>query len=247
MRRFSLNVKAPALRDRRPVEVATHLAWKCWRDECPQRAASLAYTTLLSVVPFLAVAFAMLKGFGGLRPIQQRLESIIFTHLVTTSSLQAAEHIEKFIDKAHAGAVGALGFLGFILTAVSLLNTVAAAFNRVWGVADRRTLKDRFAIFFTLTILIPILFGASISITATIQQAPFPAWLPLRGLGPALSILAPFLLTWAGFLLLYLVIPSAPLLTMLNACAAGVAVVNIDNGFGAGVLAHRINLLPAPS
>ena len=39
----------------------------------------------------------------------------------------------------------------------------------------------------------------------------------------------------------------APLLTMLNACAAGVAVVNIDNGFGAGVLAHRINLLPAPS
>ena len=35
----------------------------------------------------------------------------------------------------------------------------------------------------------------------------------------------------------------APLLTMLNSCAAGVAVMNIDNGFGAGVLAHRINLL----
>ncbi|HWR73112.1 MAG TPA: hypothetical protein VN604_08070, partial [Nitrospirota bacterium] len=35
----------------------------------------------------------------------------------------------------------------------------------------------------------------------------------------------------------------APLLTMLNSCASGVAVMNIDNGFGAGVLAHRINLL----
>jgi NCAIR mutase (PurE)-related protein len=35
----------------------------------------------------------------------------------------------------------------------------------------------------------------------------------------------------------------APLLTMLNSCAAGVAVMNIDNGFGAGVLAHRINVL----
>ncbi|MFN3477500.1 MAG: 1-(5-phosphoribosyl)-5-amino-4-imidazole-carboxylate carboxylase, partial [Candidatus Methylomirabilales bacterium] len=35
----------------------------------------------------------------------------------------------------------------------------------------------------------------------------------------------------------------APLLTMLNACAPGVCVVNIDNGFGAGFLAHRINLL----
>jgi len=38
----------------------------------------------------------------------------------------------------------------------------------------------------------------------------------------------------------------AALLTMLNSCAAGVAVVNIDNGFGAGVLAHRINTLGAP-
>jgi pyridinium-3,5-biscarboxylic acid mononucleotide synthase len=35
----------------------------------------------------------------------------------------------------------------------------------------------------------------------------------------------------------------APLLTMLNSCAAGIAVMNIDNGFGAGVLAHRINLI----
>lgn len=39
----------------------------------------------------------------------------------------------------------------------------------------------------------------------------------------------------------------APLLTMLNSCAAGVAVMNIDNGFGAAVLAHRINTLPAPA
>jgi len=36
----------------------------------------------------------------------------------------------------------------------------------------------------------------------------------------------------------------APLLTMLNACSGGIGVVNIDNGFGAGYLAHRINLLP---
>jgi NCAIR mutase (PurE)-related protein len=38
----------------------------------------------------------------------------------------------------------------------------------------------------------------------------------------------------------------APLLTMLNSCASGIAVMNIDNGFGAGVLAHRINLLGEP-
>ncbi len=196
---------------RRAREVAGHLLLKCWRDECPQRAASLAYTTLLSLVPSLAVAFAMLKAFGGLTPIQEKLESLVYTHLVTTSSLQAADYIQHFIERVHAGAIGTVGFLAFIVTAVSLLNTVASAFNRVWGVEDRRSLKERFLTFFALTILGPLLFGASISITGNIRQSIAWNWMPIPGLGPALSLLVPFLLTWAGFLLLYEVIPSAPL------------------------------------
>jgi membrane protein len=193
------------------LEVAAHLAWKFWRDECPQRAASLSYTTLLSLVPSLAVAFAMLKAFGGLTPLQEKVESLIYTHLVTTSSLQAAEYIQRFTERVHAGAIGTVGLLAFIVTAVSLLNTVAGAFNRVWGVEDRRSWKDRFLTFFALTILGPILFGASISITGTIRQSIAWNWSPLPGFGPVFTFLVPFLLTWAGFLLLYEAIPSAPL------------------------------------
>jgi membrane protein len=192
----------------RAKEVIGLVLQKFWRDECPQRAASLAYTTLLSLVPFLVVAFAMLKGFGGLNLIQERLESLLYTHLVTTSSVQAAETIKRLTQGVHAGAVGTVGFLGFIFTAVSLLNTVAGAFNRVWGVEERRTLKDRFLTFFTLTILTPILFGASISITGSIQKSSLWTWLAIPGLGPALGLTLPFLLTWSGFLLLYTVIPS---------------------------------------
>ncbi len=211
MRGPSLDAKAMALLTRRPREVGVFLLRKFWRDECPQRAASLAYTTILSLVPSLAVAFAMLKGFGGLKPIQDKLYNLIYTHLVTTSSLEAAEYIQRFTEKVHAGAVGTVGFLAFILTAVSLLNTVAGAFNRVWGVAERRRLKERFLTFFALTILGPILFGASFSITGTIGQSSLWTWLPVRGLGPTLGLLVPFLLTWAGFLFLYEVIPSVPL------------------------------------
>ncbi len=203
--------KALAMLLRNPLEVGAHLLSKFWQDECPQRAASLAYTTLLSLVPSLAVAFAMLKAFGGLTPIQERLETLVYTHLVTTSSLQAADYIQKLAERAHAGAIGGVGFLAFIITAVSLLNTVASAFNRVWGVEDRRSLKDRFLTFFALTVLGPILFGASISITGTILHSKIWTRLPIPALGPALSLFVPFLLTWAGFLLLYVVIPSAPL------------------------------------
>jgi membrane protein len=203
--------KALAMLLRNPLEVGAHLLSKFWQDECPQRAASLAYTTLLSLVPSLAVAFAVLKAFGGLTSIQERLETLVYTHLVTTSSLQAADYIQKFAERAHAGAIGSVGFLAFIITAVSLLNTVASAFNRVWGVEDRRSLKERFLTFFALTVLGPILFGASISITGTILHSNIWARLPIPGLGPALSLFIPFLLTWAGFLLLYVVIPSAPL------------------------------------
>jgi len=211
MHRRSLDAKGMAMLFRRPLEVASHIVWKFWQDECPQRAASLAYTTLLSLVPSLAVAFAMLKAFGGLTPIQERLETLVYTHLVTTSSLQAADYIQNFIERVHAGAIGTVGFLAFIITAVSLLNTVASAFNRVWGVDDRRSVKERFLTFFALTILGPVLFGASISITGNIRQSMVWTWMPIPSLGPALGVAIPFLLTWAGFLLLYEVIPSAPL------------------------------------
>jgi membrane protein len=211
MQRLHSDDNAMAMLYRRPLEVGTHLLWRFWRDECPQRAASLAYTTLLSLVPSLAVAFAILKGFGGLESIQARVEELVYTHLVTTSSLQAADYIQKFTERVDAGTIGTVGFLALIITALSLLNTVAGAFNRVWGVEDRRSLKDRFLTFFALTILGPLLFGASISITGTILHSQVWTRLPIPGLGPALSLLVPLLLTWAGFLLLYVVIPSAPL------------------------------------
>jgi len=211
MHQLQSDSKGLAMLFRRPLEVGAHLLWKFWRDGCPQRAASLAYTTLLSLVPSLAVAFAMLKAFGGLNPIQERLETLVYTHLVTTSSLQAADYIQKFTERVDAGTIGTVGFLALIITAVSLLNTVAGAFNTVWGVEDRRSLKDRFLTFFALIILGPLLFGASISITGTILHSQVWTRLSIPGLGPALSLLVPLLLTWAGFLLLYVVIPSAPL------------------------------------
>lgn len=211
MQRPPMDTKAVTALYQRPHEVAVFVLRKFWRDECPQRAAALAYTTLLSLVPFLAVAFAMLKGFGGLHQIQERLEGLLYTHLVTDSSLQATQYIKKFTAGVHAGAIGAIGFLAFIFTSVSLLNTVASAFNRVWGVEEGRSLKDRFLTFFTITILGPVLFGASISITGTIQKSTVWTWLRIPGLGPLLVLMVPFLLTWAGFLLLYEVIPSVPL------------------------------------
>jgi membrane protein len=211
MQRLHSDDNAMAMLSRRPLEVGAHLLWKFWRDGCPQRAASLAYTTLLSLVPSLAVAFAMLKAFGGLESIQARVEDLVYTHLVTTSSLQAADYIQKFTERVDAGTIGTVGFLALIITAVSLLNTVAGAFNTVWGVEDRRSLKDRFLTFFALIILGPLLFGASISITGTILHSQVWTRLSIPGLGPALSLLVPLLLTWAGFLLLYVVIPSAPL------------------------------------
>ena len=211
MQRLHSGDNAMGMLFRRPLEVGAHILWKFWRDGCPQRAASLAYTTLLSLVPSLAVAFAMLKGFGGLDSIQARVEDLVYTHLVTTSSLQAADYIQKFTERVDAGTIGTVGFLALIITAVSLLNTVAGAFNTVWGVEDRRSLKDRFLTFFALIILGPLLFGASISITGTILHSKVWTRLSIPGLGPALSLLVPLLLTWAGFLLLYVVIPSAPL------------------------------------
>ena len=90
-------------------------------------ASSLAYTTLLSIIPLLAVSFAIFQAFGGLDRLQATLEPVLISNLATGSGEAASEYLRRFIRNAHAGAIGATGFLGLFVTSVSLLYSIDKA------------------------------------------------------------------------------------------------------------------------
>ena len=129
------NVKIPAA-ILRPLKTLAWVARDTVRQilaaELPLIASSLAYTTLLSIIPAIAVSFSLFQAFGGLEKIFNVIEPLIVENLAATTSGDAVAAIRKFIDNAHAGVVGAGGFIGLMITTLLMFNGIERALNRVW-------------------------------------------------------------------------------------------------------------------
>ena len=103
---------------------------------------SLVYTTLLSLVPLLAISFSVLKGFGYHHQIEPML-----TRLMGDLGAGGAELIDKITEFVDNVEVGVLGFLGIALlfyTMVSTMRKIERAFNFIWHVTRERGLIQRF-------------------------------------------------------------------------------------------------------
>jgi membrane protein len=134
---------------------------KQWaRDRCPQQAAALSYQATLSLVPILAVAFALLRtaGSGG---TEDRLLTYIATYLLPDLQ-EATPYLKAFSAKISIGAAGGLGLIITLLTCYSLYSSVERTFNDIWRANTRRSLVGKFLTFYALVTLVPILGGASL-------------------------------------------------------------------------------------
>ena len=101
------------------------------------RAMSLVYTTLLSIVPLLAVSFSVLKGFGAHNQLEPTLVSLL--EPLGEKGLQISHQIISFVDNMKVGVLGSLGLLLLIFTVLSLVKKIENAFNATWNIAVTRT------------------------------------------------------------------------------------------------------------
>lgn len=140
-----------------------------YADQGAQSAAALTYTTLLAMVPLLAIAFAIFSAFPAFEAIQDRLEAVLFENLVPEVGLEVRGYLANFTkNTTNLTAVGVVA-LGF--SAVLLLATIEATFNRIWRVERNRTLVSRLLIFWTMLTLGPLLLAASFSLTTDVFSA----------------------------------------------------------------------------
>lgn len=140
-----------------------------YADQGAQSAAALTYTTLLAIVPLLAIAFAIFSAFPAFEAIQDRFEAMLFENLVPEVGLEVRSYIAGFTrNTTNLTAVGVVA-LGF--SAVLLLATIEATFNRIWRVERNRPLVSRLLIFWTMLTLGPLLLAASFSLTTDVFSA----------------------------------------------------------------------------
>lgn len=173
-------------------------------------AMSLVYTTLLSLVPLLALAFSVLKAFGA-----HNVAEPLIAQLLAPLGPQGTEltaRIIGFVENMKVGVLGSVG-LGFLLyTVVSLIQKVEQAFNQIWRVSEARSLARSFKDYLIVVLLAPVLYLVATGLFASVMGAEvvrgLSDWQPFGLALLLITRLAPIVLITAIFTLIYLYLPN---------------------------------------
>src|ERR1051325_5425612 len=174
------------------------------------QAMALAFKTLLSLAPLLAVVFSFLKAFG----VHNRMEPALAEALAPLGEKgqEITQHLIGFVDKMSASALGSVGLITLFITVLSLMSTIEDAFNHIWRVKAPRKLARRFSDYLSAILVGPVLVFAAVTITATLQNnAIVHAFMSLQALGTVMLVLlrlVPYLTLWGAFTFVYVFIPN---------------------------------------
>jgi membrane protein len=207
---------------------ATVLVRDLMEGSLSMRAMSLVYTSLLSVVPLLALGFSVLKALG----VHNSLEPVLLG-LLEPLGPQAEEitrNVIGFVENIKVGVLGSVG-VGFLLyTVISLIQKVETSFNYIWRIEQPRGLSQRFGEYLSVLMVGPVLVFSAIGLTATVLNSGLVAEVraiePFGTLVVGVTKLLPYVLIVGAFTFLYSFIPN----TRVRAGAA------LAGGLLAGVL-----------
>lgn len=174
------------------------------------RAMSLAYTTLLSLVPLLVFSFAILKGLGARSDLRYLLHQ--FFKPLGEAANQLTESVLQFVANMHGDVLGSIGLAFLVYTVITTIEKVEASFNFVWRVARPRGFARRFTQYLGVMIVGPILLAVAIGIFGAVAQSAPARWLDsfavLHLTFALLAQIAPYLIVTFVFTLMYAVIPN---------------------------------------
>jgi membrane protein len=204
------------------------------QDHCAQSAASLTFTTLLSLVPMITIALTMFSAF----PVFDDFGTHIKTYLLDNMMPDKAgaiisRYMEQFAESA--SQLTAVGIVFLAVTAMSMMLTIDKTFNVIWRVSRPRPLFKRLVVYWAILTLAPLLVGASLSLTSWLigLSMGYANNISLFGVG-ALKIL-PTLFTTLAFALLFRLVPNryVPMAhALIGALVAAVSFEAMNRGFG---------------
>ncbi len=195
------------------------------------RAAALTYYSVLSIVPFLAFAFAVLKGFGAYGSF---IEGTARPFLGQTfggnpALLGSLERILLFVDRTGVSTLGAVGLLVLVYTCVSLLSSVEETLNDIWGATTKRSFLRQVTDYVTLLVTTPLLVVAAATVATAAQSSRVVLFLrDALDLGGVIDFLLQFTslaVVALAFFAIYMILPNVRIRPVSAAIGAAVAAV----------------------
>ncbi len=201
-------------------------------------AMSLVYTTLLSLVPLLAVSFSVLKGFGVHNQILPLLQTLLTP--LGEAGVEISHRIVGFVEKVDVGVLGAMGLVVLVVTVVTLIEKIEKAFNEVWQVRRIRPFVQRVSGYLSVILVGPLLVFSAIGVTAGLWSESIGSRImaleTVGGAYHALVATLPYLLVTLAFMFIYILIPNTrvrPGPAFVGAVLAGVLWEGAGWAFGA--------------
>lgn len=196
-------------------------------DMCSLRASALTFYSLLSIVPVIALAFAVAKGFGSEKLLEKQLLERLPGQEVAL--LQIMDFAHTLLEQTRGGMIAGIG-MGFLFwIVIKLLSNIENSFNHIWGIKESRSVTRKISDYISITLICPVLIIMSSSITVFIitQISHITERFSFLGVfSPVIFFLfklLPYLVTCGVFTFIYIFMPNTK--------------VNFIHGLVAGVIA----------
>lgn len=123
------------------------------------KASALTYSTLLSIVPLLAVLLGIAKGFGFQGTVRQELFDYFPGHEMELN--KAFEFVESYLAQAQGGVIIGVGLILLFYTVINLISSVEDTFNDIWQIQKSRPWYRKISDYLALFLVLPVLMTAS--------------------------------------------------------------------------------------
>jgi membrane protein len=223
IRFFTSDIFSVRLKDLRPVQAFFIRYLRIFilavqgflKDDCAMRASALTYYTLLSIVPVVAMAFGIAKGFGLQELIQKQIiqvaEGANWPEDIVVKILSFSD---SMLESAKGGIIAGVGFALLCWTVVNILGKVEDSFNHIWEVKKPRSLVRKFTDYIAIVVLAPILLiiSSSAAVVVSSKIEVIVRSIELLGVvGPLIFFvlrLLPYVSIWVLLMLNYIIMPN---------------------------------------
>ena len=181
-------------------------------DKCDIKASGLTFYSLLSIVPILALGFAIARGFGYDSLLEQEIYSFLSGH--EKIAHQAVEFANKMLSETKTGIIALTGIFVLLYSIMSLLNNIEEIFNQIWNIKVSRAIARKISDYLAIMLIAPLFIIISSSVTVYFVSE-------IKDLTSNLSLIKvaspfifglmkiiPYTLVWLAFSILFMVMPN---------------------------------------
>lgn len=190
-------------------------------DNLQTKASALTFSSLLAIVPLLAVLLGIAKGFGFQGTVRQELFDYFPGHELELN--KAFEFVESYLAQAQGGVIIGVGLILLFYTVINLISSVEDTFNDIWQIQKSRPWYRKISDYLALFLVLPILMTASSGLSifmSTLQNSFLNQYLFFTPLVELMLNIAPYLITTLAFTGLYISLPNTKV-RFVNGVIAG--------------------------